>query len=126
MSVSAILLYLQQVTFLLQKGANPNEKANCDTTALHLAAERGHTNIVSELLKYGTNMTKNISGMTPLIAAAERTRAEVVEYLIKYVEVSREEAIEAYELLGASYANDERNYCLTKAYKYLWKAMKHR
>ncbi|XP_033346613.1 protein fem-1 homolog B [Bombus vosnesenskii] len=118
--------HLDIVTFLLQKGANPNEKANCDTTALHLAAERGYTNIISELLKYGTNMTKNVRGMTPLIAAAERTRAEVVEYLIKYVKVTREEAIEAYELLGASYANDERNYCLTKAYKYLWKAMKHR
>ncbi|CAL7950832.1 unnamed protein product [Xylocopa violacea] len=118
--------HLDIVTFLLQKGANPNEKANCGATALHLAAERGHTNIVSELLKYGTVMTKNVNGMTPLIAAAGRTRAEVVEYLIKNVTVTKEEIIEAYELLGASYANDERRYSPTKAYKYLWKAMEQR
>lgn len=110
----------------MQKGANPNEKANCDTTALHLAAERGYTNIVSVLLKYGTNMTKDTNGMTPLTVAAERTRAEVVEYIIKNVKLTKEETIEAYELLGASYANDERNYCLILAYKYLWKAMKYR
>ncbi|XP_003697660.1 protein fem-1 homolog B [Apis florea] len=118
--------HLDIVTFLLQKGANPNEKANCDTTALHLAAERGYTNIVSVLLKYGTNMTKDTNGMTPLTVAAERTRAEVVEYIIKNVKLTKEETIEAYELLGASYANDERNYCLILAYKYLWKAMKYR
>ncbi|XP_017759150.1 PREDICTED: protein fem-1 homolog B [Eufriesea mexicana] len=124
--IAAYKGHLDIVTFLLQKGANPNEKTNCDTTALHLAAEHGHTTIVSELLTYGADISKNVSGMTPLITAAERTRAEVVEYLIKHVRVSREETIDAYELLGASYANDERNYCLTKAYKYLWKAMKDR
>nr|XP_034191948.1 protein fem-1 homolog B [Osmia lignaria] len=124
--IAAYKGHLDVVTFLLQKGANPNEKALCGATALHLAAECGHTNIVAELLQYGTKMTKNVSGMTPLIAAAERTKAEVVEYLIKHARVNKEETIEAYELLGASYANDKGSYCLTKAYKYLWKGMKLR
>lgn len=93
---------------------------------MHFAAECGHTQIVRELLKYGTKMTKNVSGMTPLIAAAERTRAEVVECLVKRDKVMKEEIIDAYELLGASYANDKDSYCLIKAYKYLHKAMELR
>lgn len=118
--------HLDIVNFLLDKGADPNKKAFCGATALHFAAECGHSNIVCELLKYGTKMTKNVSGMTPLITAAERTRAEVVEYLVQREEVTKEEIIDAYELLGASYANDKDNYCLTKAYKYLYKAMELR
>lgn len=118
--------HLDIVNFLLDKGADPNKKAFCGATALHFAAECGHTNIVCELLKYGTKMTKNVSGMTPLITAAERTRAEVVEYLVQREEVTKEEIIDTYELLGASYANDKDNYCLIKAYKYLYKAMELR
>ncbi|XP_029162771.1 protein fem-1 homolog B [Nylanderia fulva] len=118
--------HLDIVNFLLDKGADPNKKAFCGATALHFAAECGHSSIVCELLKYGTKMTKNVSGMTPLITAAERTRAEVVEYLVQREEVTKEEIIDAYELLGASYANDKDNYCLTKAYKYLYKAMELR
>ncbi|XP_071558315.1 protein fem-1 homolog B [Temnothorax nylanderi] len=118
--------HLDIVNFLLDKSADPNKKAYCGATALHFAAECGHSAIVCELLKYGTEMTKNVSGMTPLITAAERTRAEVVEYLVQRREVTKEEVIDAYELLGASYANDKDNYCLTKAYMYLYKAMELR
>lgn len=110
----------------MEKGADPNQKAHCGATALHFAAECGHSTIIRELLRYGAKMTKNVSGMTPLIAAAERTRAEVVECLVQNEEVMKEEIIDAYELLGASYANDKDSYCLTKAYKYLYKAMELR
>lgn len=110
----------------MERGADPNEKANCGATALHFAAECGHSTIISELLKFGTKMTKNVSGMTPLIVAAERTRAGVVECLVQKEEVTKEEIIDAYELLGASYANDKDSYCLIKAYKYLCKAMELR
>ncbi|XP_012534540.1 protein fem-1 homolog B [Monomorium pharaonis] len=118
--------HLEIVNFLLDKAADPNKKAYCGATALHFAAECGHTAIVRELLKHRAQMTKNVSGMTPLITAAERTRAEVVEYLVQNTEVTKEEIIDAYELLGASYANDKDNYCLNKAYTYLHKAMELR
>lgn len=107
----------------MNKGVDSNKKAYCGATALHFAAECGHDTIVCELLKYGAKMTKNVSGMTPLITAAERTRAEVVECLVQREEVTKEEIIDAYELLGASYANDKDSYCLTKAYTYLYKGM---
>lgn len=64
--------------------------------------------------------------MTPLLAAAERTRAEVVEYLIMRPEVTLEQKIDALELLGASYANDKDNYCLELAYQYLHQTMELR
>ena len=67
-----------------------------------------------------------ITGMTPLMTAAERTRADVVEYLVTLSEVSNVERIEALELLGASYANDKENYCLQLAYLYLHTAMEMR
>jgi hypothetical protein len=67
-----------------------------------------------------------VAGMSPLIAAAERTRAEVVEYLVTRPEVSNLERIEALELLGASYANDKDNYCLELAYQYLHRTMEMR
>lgn len=119
--VAAYKGHLDVVAFLLEQGANPNEVQNCGATALHLAADCGHMAIVCRLLIFGAEMTKNNSGMTPLIVAAERTRAEVVECLIECPEVTKEEIIEAYELLGASYANS-----IAKAYKYLRKAMELR
>jgi len=85
--IAAYKGHIDIVSFLLERGANPNEKAHCGATALHFSAECGHTSIVKELLDYGCQISKNESGMTPLIVAAERTRSEVVEYLITRPEV---------------------------------------
>lgn len=63
-----------QVSFLLENSANPNEKALCGATALHFAAECGHVDVVKELLLYGAVFSENDSGMTPIKAAAERTK----------------------------------------------------
>lgn len=67
----------------MEEGADPNVKAHCGATALHFAAECGHVDIVKELLKYDAQFSRNENGMSPIIAAAERTRAEVVEFLIQ-------------------------------------------
>lgn len=124
--IAAYKGHLDVVCFLLERGANPNEKAHCGATALHFAAECGHTAVVKELLKYDAKFVANETGMTPIKAAAERTRADVVEYLAERPEVNKEEKIEALELLGASFANDRENYCPELAFKYLHKAMKLR
>lgn len=68
-------------------------------------------------------MAKSGKNMTPLISAAERAKADIVECLVECEDVSKEDIIEAYELLGASFANDKDHYCLEKAYNYLHKAM---
>lgn len=114
------------MSFLLEIGANPNERALCGASALHFAAENGNLSIVKELLKYKAVFTMNDSGMTPIKAAAERAQSDLVESLVELPEISKEEKIEALELLGASYANDRDNYSLEKTYKYLHRTMKLR
>lgn len=124
--IAAFKGHLDVVSFLLENGANPDERAHCGATALHFAAECGHLAIVRELLKYNAKITKNDTGMTALLTAAERTKAEVVEFLISRPEVCKAERIEALELLGASFANDKDNYCIELAFKYLYDAMELR
>ncbi|XP_018327967.1 protein fem-1 homolog B isoform X2 [Agrilus planipennis] len=124
--IAAYKGHLDIVSFLLENGANPNEQAHCGATALHFAAECGHVSIVKELLKYNAKFSKNEVGMTALKAAAERTRADVVECLLERPEITKEERIEALELLGASFANDKDSYCLEQAYKFLYKSMELR
>ncbi|KAG5876990.1 hypothetical protein JTB14_008132 [Gonioctena quinquepunctata] len=118
--------HVDVVSFLLENGANPNEKALCGATALHFAAECGYVDVVKELLKYDAKFSMNDAGMTPIKAAAERTRADIVENLIETPEISLKERIEALELLGASFGNDKENYDLVEAYKYMHMSMKLR
>ena len=50
----------------------------------------------------------------------------MVDFLIERPEITKEQKIEALELLGASFANDKDNYDVGLAYTYLEKAMKLR
>ena len=91
---------------------------------MHFSSECGHVRIVEELLNNGAEVTRNDQGMTPLLCAAERTKADVVEFLLCRPEFSKEERIEALELLGASFANDKDSYNLDLSFSYLHRAMK--
>ncbi|XP_064474971.1 protein fem-1 homolog B-like [Ornithodoros turicata] len=124
--IAAYKGHLSVVRYLLSKGADPNVQAHCGASALQFAAEHGHLEIVKELLQQNAHVMRNGIGMTPLLAAAERTKCEMVEYLIEQPWCTREAKIEAFELLGASYANDKDNYSLEKAYHFLHCAMVER
>ncbi|KAI5640138.1 ankyrin repeats (3 copies) domain-containing protein [Phthorimaea operculella] len=110
--IAAYKGHLDVVQFLLDSGARVDERALCGATALHFAAECGHAAIVCALIDHNAKILSNENGMTPLQCAAERARASVVEILAARPEVTRAQAIEAYELLGASFANDKEYYCL--------------
>jgi Fem-1 homolog b len=116
------------VEFLLQNGSQPNDQANCQATALHYASECGHLEICELLLDHGGDISKkNEYGMTAVITAAERTKEEVVElYCDRKNLLTKEEKIDAYELIGASFANDKDNYSLAKAFHFLLLAMQLR
>ena len=115
--------HIDVVRCLLEHGADPNQKAHCGATALHFSSECGHVGIVKELLQNGALISRNEHGMSPLLCAAERTKADVVEYLLTRPEFSRQERVDALELLRASFANDKDSYSIDYAYEYLRKAM---
>ena len=110
------------VRYLLEKGANPDSTAHCGATAMHFAAECGHLEVVKDLVRFYGKQIPNDYGMTPLLVAAECGKSDVVEFLTTNVE-TKEEKINAYELLGASYANDKENYDVMKAFTFLCEAM---
>lgn len=121
--IAAFKGHVEVVKCLLEQGADPNQKAHCGATALHFSAECGHVAIVHELVEYGTKITLNEQGMSPLLCAAERTKSGVVDYLLTRPEFNQSERIEALELLGASFANDKDSYNIDLAYNYLHRAM---
>ena len=56
-----------------------------------------------------------------------RCQESVVEYLLTQLKKNfREKRIDAFELLGASFANDKDNYDIIKAFSYLEKGMTER
>lgn len=124
--IAAYKGHLDIVEYLLSRGCNPNSEAKCGGTALHFAAETGGLEVLKCLLEHGARFLKNSVGMTPLISAAERTKANIVEYVVSTDLVSRMEKIDALELLGASYANDKDNYSWERALYYLTWAMRER
>ncbi|CAN8005279.1 unnamed protein product [Ixodes hexagonus] len=124
--IAAYKGHLDVVRFLLARGADPDVQAHCGATALQFAAEHGHLAIVQELLAAGARVLPNGIGMTPLLAAAERTRADVVAFLVEQPWCGRQEKVDALELLGASYANDKDHYSLERAFAFLELAMAER
>ena len=98
-------------------------KVGC--TALHDAVERGHLKIVSELLALGASQLPNGLGLTPLLYACDECSIEMVEHIINRPECTKEQRIDALELLGATIANIE---CrdTEKAFSYMKRGMEMR
>ncbi|XP_062620952.1 protein fem-1 homolog B-like [Saccostrea cucullata] len=110
------------VRYLLEKGANPDSTAHCGATAMHFAAECGHIEVVQDLVRFNGKQIPNDYRMTPILVAAECGQSALVEFLATKVE-TKEEKINAFELLGASFANDKEHYDVMKAFLYLREAM---
>ena len=73
---------IAKVKECLQIGANPNATHN-DMTALGLAAELGHQDIVEYIVEKGADIdAKDNKGRTPLMLAAEGGHRAIIEYLI--------------------------------------------
>ncbi|XP_075238424.1 protein fem-1 homolog CG6966 isoform X2 [Lycorma delicatula] len=96
--------------YLLCLGANVNMKSVKGNTALHDCAESGSLDILKMLLVHGATMDVDSYGMTPLLAASVTGHTHIVEYLIQYPElVTRQESIDALELLGATFVDKKRD-----------------
>ena len=105
-------------TFLIQQ-------CKVGRTALHDAVERGHLKIVSELLALGASQLPNGLGLTPLLYACDECFIEMVEHIINRPECTKEQRIDALELLGATIAND-KSHDIKKAFSYMKRGMEER
>ena len=105
-------------TYLIQQC-----KVGC--TALHDAVKRGHLKIVSELLALGASQLPNGLGLTPLLYACDERSIEMVEHIINRPECTKEQRIDALELLGATIANDKSR-DFKKAFSYVKRGMEMR
>ena len=117
--------HLSIITYLINKGAFVDLQAKDGNTALHYAAQRGHLEVVSQLLDHGASQLPNNQGLTPLLHACNLRSIEMVEYLINRPECTKEQRIDALELLGATIANNE---CrdTEKAFSYMKRGMEMR
>ena len=74
---------------------------------------------------YYLSSEPNNQGLTPLFLACDKRSIEIVEYLIKRPECTKEQRIDALELLGATIANDSFGVS-EKAFSYMKRGMEER
>ena len=78
------------------------------------------------MLALGANQTQNLNRLTPLLEASNNCKIEMVEWFISRPERSKEERIDALELLGATIANDSKAYDIEKAFSFMKRGMEER
>ena len=83
-----------------------------DDTALHYAASSSLPEIVKTFLNLGASHMCNHQGLKPLHQASISANIAVVEYLIQRPEITREQRVDALELLGASRATQYKEFSL--------------
>lgn len=118
--------HMEKVNFLVEQGANLDVQDNNGNTALHYAILGNSSVAVHSLLSFGACQLYNSNRLTPLLLASNHCKISLVEDLIKRPECSREQRIDALELLGASLyltgtAPEER-----AAFQYIKRGMEER
>ena len=118
--------HLDVASYLLKHGANINLQDKDGISCLHCASERGHVQLVCELLALGAKQIQNLNRLTPLLEASNNCKIEMVEWFINRPECSKEQRIDALELLGATIANDSDAYDIEKAFSFMKRGMEER
>ena len=118
--------HLDVASYLVKHGANINIQDNAGHSCLHYASKRGHVQLVCELLALGAKQTQNLNRLTPLLEASNNCKIEMVEWFINRPECSKEQRIDALELLGATIANDADAYDIEKAFSFMKRGMEER
>ena len=112
--------------YLVKHGANINLQDNKGDSCLHYASKGGHVQLACELLALGAKQTQNLNRLTPLLEASNDCKIEMVEWFINRPECSKEQRIDALELLGATIANDSDAYDIEKAFSFMKRGMEER
>ena len=118
--------HLDVASYLVKHGANINLQDDDGRSCLHYASKRGRVQLVCELLALGAKQTQNRNRLTPLLEASNDCKIEMVEWFINRPECSKEQRIDALELLGATIANDSKAYDIEKAFSFMKRGMEER
>ena len=118
--------HLDVASYLVKHGANINIQDNAGQSCLHYASKRGDVQLVCELLALGAKQTQNLNRLTPLLEASNDCKIEMVEWFINRPECSKEQRIDALELLGATIANNSKAYDIEKAFSFMKRGMEER
>ena len=118
--------HVNVATYLVEHGANIYLQNKNGYTCLHYAAKTGHVEVASKLLGLGAKEKQNYKRLTPLLVASNYCKIEMVEYFIKRPECTKEQRIDALELLGATIANYPDGYDIEKAFSYMKRGMAER
>ena len=118
--------YPNVASYLVKHGANINLQDDMGNSCLHYASERGRVQLACELLALGAKQTRNLDRLTPLLSASANCKIKMVEWLINRPECSKEQRIDALELLGATIANDSEAYDIEKAFSFMKRGMEER
>ena len=113
-------------TYLAKHGANINLQDNEGSSCLHYASKGGHFQLACELLALGAKQTQNLNRLTPLLEASNDCKIEMVEWFINRPQCSKEQRIDALELLGATIANDPHAYDIKRAFSFMKRGMEER
>ena len=118
--------HLDVASYLVKHGANINLQDDDGRSCLHYASKRGRVQLVCELLALGAKQTQNRNRLTPLLEASNDCKIEMVEWFINRPQCSKEQRIDALELLGATIANDSDAYDIEKAFSFMKRGMEER
>ena len=118
--------YPNVASYLVKHGANINLQDDMGNSCLHYASERGRVQLACELLALGAKQTRNLDRLTPLLSASANCKIKMVEWFINRPECSKEQRIDALELLGATIANDSEAYDIEKAFSFMKRGMEER
>ena len=118
--------HLDVASYLVKHGANINLQDDDGRSCLPYASKRGHVQVVCKLLALGAKQTQNRNRLTPLLEASNDCKIEMVEWFINRPECSKEQRIDALELLGATIANDPHAYDIEKAFSFMKRGMEER
>ncbi|MBQ6617721.1 MAG: ankyrin repeat domain-containing protein [Thermoguttaceae bacterium] len=85
---------LEVVKYLVEKGANVNDKDNLQCIPLHFAANNGNLEVVKYLVEKGSNINEgSFFGESVLHVAAQSGNLELVKYLVKMGANAREQSV---------------------------------
>ena len=125
LSAAAASGHLDVVKLFINEGAFVDLQDEDGDTSLHYAVKGGHLEIVSVLLALGASQLPNNLGLTPLLNGSDECSIEMMEHIINRPECTKEQRIDALELLGATIAN-YKSCDINKAFSYMKRGMEER